>query len=244
MSEFMIVTCRRETCNSVAVVSPWIMLRTTVSGTKRAKASVPRDKRRNASCNSRTSRILERRPGCNSTNSADSWAKSKSPSRRMRRLSRRSGRDTKAPTPIPTRTLAATTPQSSAPREARYEFTSPKKYKSISSRPLSVERFPLTARAPKVPAGKTMTKSHVVCTSRSMDTAPTCKQSPSRYAPGAQAHSAKPSSARLRLKLNSGNGESPTCKCCATGSSPFPLWSVLFCAAFRVAFSWAFSGAC
>mmetsp|Transcript_70054 Transcript_70054/g.180551 ORF Transcript_70054/g.180551 Transcript_70054/m.180551 type:complete len:225 (-) Transcript_70054:1828-2502(-) len=110
MSEFMMVISRSSRQSVVERFSPCRMLRTTVSGTKRAKASVPRCRSRNACCSSRTSLITARLDEKSSSYSAPSRTKSSSPRRFISTPRLLSGRETSAPRPRPSPRLSTAMP--------------------------------------------------------------------------------------------------------------------------------------
>mmetsp|Transcript_33419 Transcript_33419/g.92490 ORF Transcript_33419/g.92490 Transcript_33419/m.92490 type:complete len:215 (+) Transcript_33419:1059-1703(+) len=122
MSENMIVTTRRDTCRRAARGSPRTILRTTVSGTKRAKASVACERWLRVRCRLLTSAMLER---LLSWASADSREKSKSPSCRIRSSSCLSGRETAQPRPSARPRLSTTTPTKIAALGSQTSSASP-----------------------------------------------------------------------------------------------------------------------
>mmetsp|Transcript_28062 Transcript_28062/g.84615 ORF Transcript_28062/g.84615 Transcript_28062/m.84615 type:complete len:287 (-) Transcript_28062:1730-2590(-) len=91
ITENMMVTSRGSTWSRVARWSPWTMCRTTVSGTNRAKASVPRDSEQKACCSLATSRIRENSPSQRRSSSPDSSVKSRSANLRIKSLRRCKG---------------------------------------------------------------------------------------------------------------------------------------------------------
>mmetsp|Transcript_57068 Transcript_57068/g.157996 ORF Transcript_57068/g.157996 Transcript_57068/m.157996 type:complete len:306 (-) Transcript_57068:860-1777(-) len=177
MSENMIVTSRRETESCVELGSPRTMLRTTVSGTKRAKASMPRERLQKVPCSLLTSLMRERRPERSSANSRDSCAKSRSPKRRMSLLSFCNGCETRYPRPNPKATLSTVIPKKMASPAVRASPTRTSEPERISVTSVSTNCATTAACIPKAPTGKVATTSQRVCSSRVTERVPTCRQS-------------------------------------------------------------------
>mmetsp|Transcript_90255 Transcript_90255/g.292072 ORF Transcript_90255/g.292072 Transcript_90255/m.292072 type:complete len:204 (+) Transcript_90255:336-947(+) len=183
MSENMIVTSRRETCSCVECGLPRTMFLTTVSGTKRANVSMPRERLQKVPCSLPTSRIRERRPERSSPNSLDSCAKSRSPRRSMSLLSLCKGRETRTPRPKPHATLSTVMPKKMARPVARASSTRSCDMERILSTLLSTACARTAALMPKAPTGKVATSSQRVCSSRATESVPTWRQSASRPSP-------------------------------------------------------------
>mmetsp|Transcript_32804 Transcript_32804/g.88878 ORF Transcript_32804/g.88878 Transcript_32804/m.88878 type:complete len:204 (+) Transcript_32804:287-898(+) len=180
MSENMIVTSRRETWSCVERGSPRTMFRTTVSGTKRANASIPRERLQKVPCSLLTSLMHERLPDRNSANSQESCAKSRSPNRRMSLLSFRKGRETRNPTVTPKAMLSTVMPKKIESPAVRASPTWTSDLVRICSTSASTKSATTAACAPKAPTGKVATTNQRVFSSKATERVPTCKQSRSK----------------------------------------------------------------
>mmetsp|Transcript_39378 Transcript_39378/g.94094 ORF Transcript_39378/g.94094 Transcript_39378/m.94094 type:complete len:223 (+) Transcript_39378:889-1557(+) len=170
ISENMIVTSLGATCSLEARQSPLMMFLTTGSGTKRAKVSMPRERRQNASCTSLMSRILELASACSRL--PGPW-NSKFPSSRSWLLRSFRGLATAVPRPHPMPTVNTVVTRKA--KAALWRMVTPilcmasSMTWNSSSAAVSTER----ASAWKAGEGETRTTSHRSSSSSLMEAVPT-----------------------------------------------------------------------
>mmetsp|Transcript_85654 Transcript_85654/g.262074 ORF Transcript_85654/g.262074 Transcript_85654/m.262074 type:complete len:292 (-) Transcript_85654:808-1683(-) len=154
-----------------------MMLRTTMFGTKRVKASMPLDRPQNACCNRATSVTCDRRPDRSSSSSRVWYAKSMSPRLRINLPKLRKGLVTKNAmiSPMPMLSTIMPTLMPRLARRARFKCLSESLLIAVTLASTSCART--IACVANASNGRTATTSHDVSSSSETGEVPTCKQS-------------------------------------------------------------------
>mmetsp|Transcript_31045 Transcript_31045/g.88983 ORF Transcript_31045/g.88983 Transcript_31045/m.88983 type:complete len:248 (+) Transcript_31045:708-1451(+) len=178
MLENMVVTAHLSTCSRVARRSPWSTRETTVSGTKRVKASTPCTSLRKASCISPMSLIRAGGPPFSFGSSEDSRPQSSSPSSFMTSARRCSGSETAQPRarPRPMPTAAISSTMETPMRRALVASSCASRFVLLTSMFL-LWTVPPT-RPLNAPAGSVTITSQRVQLSSSTERVPACMHSP------------------------------------------------------------------